>query len=190
MMRYIAGVDEVGRGPLAGPVITAAVILKEPIEGIKDSKQLNARKRSYFAALIEEKAIAFSYGRAEASEIDEINIHHATLLAMKRAIESLSISPDLIMVDGLHLPKVAIPCKAVVNGDALIYEISAASIIAKVARDAEMDLWDQRYPGYGFSKHKGYATPAHKAALLQLGASPIHRKSFEPVRMSHIQVES
>ena len=181
MTIYIAGVDEVGRGPLAGPVITAAVILNEPIEGVTDSKKLSASRRVKIAKLIQTKAIAFAYGRAEVEEIDQINIHQATLLAMKRAIEGLAIVPHKVMVDGMFLPSVAMTCEAIVKGDLLIFEIGAASILAKVARDAEMELMDSQYPGYGFSSHKGYPTVKHRKALLELGPCAIHRRSFAPV---------
>jgi ribonuclease HII len=181
MTIYIAGVDEVGRGPLAGPVITAAVIIQEVIPGITDSKKLTPQKRKHFADLIKEKAIAFAYGRAEVLEIEQLNIHHATLLAMKRAIEGLSMVPHKVMVDGIFLPSVVMPCEAVIGGDNLIYEISAASILAKVARDNEMEQMEDMYPGYGFSQHKGYATSLHREALRQLGPCPIHRKSFSSV---------
>ncbi|TAL61302.1 MAG: ribonuclease HII [Legionella sp.] len=174
----IAGVDEVGRGPLAGAVVTAAVILKEPIPGLADSKKLSPKKRELLAQQIKESALAYAYGRAEVEEIDTINIHHATLLAMQRAVEALPIRPDKVMVDGLFIPRLAIPCEAIVQGDSLIVEISAASILAKVLRDAEMDEFDKIYPGYGFSGHKGYATVAHREALKRLGPTPIHRKSF------------
>lgn len=181
MAILIAGVDEVGRGPLAGPLITAAVILEEFIEGVTDSKKLSASKRRELAMIIQEKALCFAYGRVEVAEIDQINIHQATLLAMKRAIEGLSIRPDKVMVDGLHLPLVDMECEAVVKGDLLIYEIGAASILAKVARDTEMEALDKRYPGYGFAKHMGYPTAKHRQALLDLGPCEIHRKSFAPV---------
>ncbi|KTC88975.1 ribonuclease HII [Fluoribacter dumoffii] len=177
----IAGVDEVGRGPLAGAVITAAVILKSPIEGLADSKKLTPKKREILSAQIKEQAIAYAFGRAEVEEIDTLNIHHATLLAMKRAVEALSIKPDQVLVDGLHLPKLNIPCQAIVQGDDLIPEISAASILAKVFRDAEMRALDAIYPGYGFAEHKGYSTVAHREALNRLGPCMIHRRSFEQV---------
>jgi ribonuclease HII len=177
----IAGVDEVGRGPLAGAVVTAAVILKEPIEGLADSKKLSAKKRELLSLQIKEQAIAYAYGRAEVDEIDMLNIHHATLLAMQRAVEALAIKPDQVLVDGIHIPKLSIPCKAIVQGDDLIPAISAASILAKVLRDAEMESLDLIYPGYGFAGHKGYATVAHREALLRLGPCPIHRRSYEPV---------
>lgn len=178
----IAGVDEVGRGPLAGPVVTAAVVLEKPIRGVKDSKLLTPKQRETLAEKIKSRAICFAYGRAEVHEIDSLNIHHATLLAMKRAIEGLTIRPTEILVDGLYIPSVDIPCKAIVKGDSLIHQIAAASILAKVARDAEMIEMDKHYPGYNFSSHKGYSTPAHQAALLELGVSPIHRKNFARVK--------
>jgi ribonuclease HII len=178
----IAGVDEVGRGPLAGAVVTAAVILKEPIPGLNDSKKLTAKQRELLAERIKDNAMAYAYGRAEIDEIDTLNIHHATLLAMKRAIDGLAITPDKVLVDGSFTPKIEIPCEAIVNGDSLIAEISAASILAKVKRDAEMVLLDSQYPGYGFADHKGYATPAHKEALIRLGPSPLHRMSYAPVK--------
>jgi len=178
---FIAGVDEVGRGPLAGPVVTAAVILNEPIPGVRDSKQLSEKKREQLADEIKSRAICYAYGRAEVEEIDELNIHHATLLAMKRAIEALTIRPSEVFVDGLYTPSVLMPCKAIVKGDSLIYQIAAASILAKVARDAEMLAMDSLYPGYQFAAHKGYPTAAHRAALSNLGACPIHRRSYAPV---------
>jgi ribonuclease HII len=174
----MAGVDEVGRGPIAGPVVTAAVILAEPIEGLRDSKLLSAKKRVQFAEEIQKRAISFAYGRAEVEEIDQLNIHHATLLAMKRAVEALSIQPSEVMIDGLFAPKLAMPCQTIVKGDSLIYQISAASILAKVLRDAEMETMDALYPGYDFAKHKGYPTEKHRDAVKRLGASPIHRRSF------------
>ncbi len=177
----IAGVDEVGRGPLAGAVVTAAVILRAPIEGLADSKKLSAKKRELLSIQIKEQAIAYAYGRAEVDEIDSLNIHHATLLAMQRAIDALPIKPDQVLVDGIHIPKLSIPCKAIVQGDNLIPEISAASILAKVLRDAEMVAFDAIYPGYGFAEHKGYATAAHREALDRLGPCMIHRRSYERV---------
>ncbi|KGP63460.1 ribonuclease HII [Legionella norrlandica] len=176
-----AGVDEVGRGPLAGAVVTAAVILKKPIEGLADSKVLSPKQRKLLSIKIREEALAFAFGRAEVEEIDRLNIHHATLLAMQRAIESLPIKPNMVVVDGLHIPQLGIPCKAIVQGDRLIPEISAASILAKVLRDEEMIELDKIYPGYGFAEHKGYATPAHKNALQRLGPCKIHRRSYSPV---------
>lgn len=177
----IAGVDEVGRGPLAGAVVTAAVILKEPIEGLADSKKLTAKKRKLLSLKIKEQALAYAYGRAEVEEIDALNIHHATLLAMRRAIEALPVKPDQVMVDGVHVPQIDIPCTAIIQGDSLIPEISAASILAKVLRDEEMDELDALYPGYGFAGHKGYPTVAHREALVRLGPCVIHRRSYAPV---------
>ncbi len=178
---FVAGVDEVGRGPIAGAVVTAAVILQEPIPGIMDSKQLTPLKRQKLADLIQKQALCYAYGRAEVEEIDRLNIHHATLLAMKRAIEALSIAPSHVLVDGLYTPDVSMPCQAIVNGDGLMMDIGAASILAKVQRDAEMVVMDELYPGYGFAQHKGYPTAAHRVALEVLGACPIHRRSFSPV---------
>lgn len=180
-MILIAGVDEVGRGPLAGAVITAAVILKEPIEGLADSKKLTEKKRKLLSVIIQERALAFAYGRAEVDEIDTLNIHHATLLAMRRAIEALPIKPDQVLVDGVHTPEIAIPSRAIIQGDSLIPEISAASILAKVLRDEEMQAMDLLYPGYGFAGHKGYPTVAHREALVRLGPCDIHRRSYAPV---------
>jgi ribonuclease HII len=177
----IAGVDEVGRGPLAGAVVTAAVILQAPIAGLADSKKLSPAMRKKLSLQIKEEALAYAYGRAEVDEIDSLNIHHATLLAMRRAVESLSVIPNEVIVDGIHVPKLNIPCTAIVQGDSLIPAISAASILAKVLRDAEMEEMDALYPGYGFASHKGYATELHKNALLRLGPCPIHRKSYAPV---------
>lgn len=177
----IAGVDEVGRGPLAGAVVTAAVILKDPIPGLMDSKKLSEKKRKILALEIQDKALAFAYGRAEVEEIDSLNIHHATLLAMKRAVEALPIRPDSVLIDGLYVPELDMPAKAVVQGDSLFAQISAASILAKVLRDEEMQALDKLYPGYGLAGHKGYPTSAHRDALVRLGPSVIHRKSYAPV---------
>lgn len=177
----IAGVDEVGRGPLAGAVVTAAVILKHPIEGLNDSKKLTAAKRKKLSLQIKEEALAFAYGRAEVEEIDSLNIHHATLLAMKRAVEALAIQPHEALIDGIHVPQLSMPCKAIVKGDSLVPAISAASILAKVLRDEEMEEMDLLYPGYGFAGHKGYPTSAHRKALIELGPCPIHRRSYAPV---------
>lgn len=181
MQLYIAGVDEVGRGPLAGPVVTAAVILNESIEGITDSKKLTPLKRARLAVEIRERALCFAYGRAEVEEIDRLNIHHATLLAMQRAIEGLSIKPNEVFIDGLYAPQIDIDCKTIIKGDSLIPAIGAASILAKVLRDEEMIRMDALYPGYGFALHKGYPTAAHRHALQTLGACSIHRKSYAPV---------
>lgn len=177
----IAGVDEVGRGPLAGAVVTAAVILKSPIAGLNDSKKLSDKKRKLLAVQIKEEALAYAYGRAEVHEIDELNIHHATLLAMRRAVEALPIRPDHVLIDGLYVPELSMPCKAIVQGDSLVPEISAASILAKVLRDEEMEQFDIIYPGYGFADHKGYPTAAHREALIRLGPCSIHRTSYAPV---------
>ena len=180
-MILIAGVDEVGRGPIAGPVITSAVILQAPITGVRDSKLLSPKMRERIAIDIKDQAVCYAYGRAEVEEIDELNIHHATLLAMKRAIEALSIGPTEVFVDGLYCPKVIMPCQAIVKGDSLMYQIAAASILAKVARDAEMESMDEFYPGYQFAQHKGYPTVSHREALNRLGVCPIHRRSYAPV---------
>ena len=190
-LMYVAGVDEVGRGPLAGPVVTAAVILSRPIEGITDSKKLSVLKRKQLAMEIRERALCYAYGRAEVHEIDQLNIHHATLLAMKRAIEGLAICPGQVLVDGLYTPKMTMPCQAIVKGDSLFLEIGAASIIAKVLRDEEMEQMDAVYPGYGFALHKGYPTVVHRAALEKLGPCAIHRTSFAPVAslLSRLPVE-
>lgn len=183
-MEYIAGVDEVGRGPLAGPVIAAAVILPKDnaIVGLADSKKLSHRRREELSAIIKDQAIAWAIGRAEVEEIDSINILQASLLAMSRAVELLKVSPTLALVDGNKLPKLKCEAKAIIKGDSKIAEISAASIIAKVARDAEMDQMDKLYPGYGLSQHKGYPTKAHIQALQELGVTDIHRRSFKPVK--------
>jgi len=180
----VAGVDEVGRGPLCGPVVTAAVILdpQRPIAGLNDSKRLTERKREALFVEIQEKALAWCIARAEVEEIDRLNILHATLLAMQRAVEGLSIQPDLALIDGNRCPELSMPSEAVVQGDGLVAEISAASILAKVSRDREMVLLDEQYPGYGIARHKGYPTPAHLKALQKLGPTPIYRRSFAPVR--------
>lgn len=184
--RYIAGVDEVGRGPLVGAVVTAAVILhpQRPIMGLADSKKLTAKRRLALSQEIKEKALAWSLGRAEAAEIDQLNILHATLLAMQRAVQQLSVTPDYVLVDGNRLPVLAMPAQAIVKGDALVAEISAASILAKVARDEEMDQLDQCYPQYGFAQHKGYPTALHLATLAQWGPLEQHRRSFAPVQQA------
>jgi ribonuclease HII len=183
-VRLTAGVDEVGRGPLAGPVVAAAVILDpaRPIAGLKDSKQLSERKREALAAQIRSDALAWALGRAEVEEIDAINILQASLLAMQRAVAALSLAPELVLVDGNHCPRLACPAQAIVKGDNLVPAISAASILAKVSRDREMLDLDARYPGYGLAQHKGYPSKAHLAALQALGASPVHRRSYAPVR--------
>jgi len=180
----IAGIDEVGRGCIIGPVIAAAVILdpQRPIHGLTDSKKLSEKKRQRLAAEIQSSALAWAIGRAEASEIDTINILQASLLAMQRAVSQLQPQPDLARVDGNRLPLLPCPGEAIVQGDLLISEISAASILAKVSRDAEMLILDKLYPGYDLAIHKGYPTKAHLAALNQLGPCPQHRFSFGPVK--------
>lgn len=180
----IAGVDEVGRGPLVGAVVTAAVILdpNNPIKGLADSKKLSEKKRLALAEEIKQKALAWSLGRAEPEEIDELNILHATMLAMQRAINTLKIRPHFVLVDGNRIPKLDMPAQAVVKGDSLVAEISAASILAKVARDQEMVELDFQFPQYEFAKHKGYPTKVHLEKLAEFGALPQHRRSFAPVR--------
>jgi len=184
MSELIAGVDEVGRGPLAGAVVAAAVILdpRYPIEGLTDSKKLTEKQREKLAIEIREKSLSWALGRAEVEEIDEINILWASMLAMKRAVESLAIAPTFVQVDGNRCPDLNCPSEAIVKGDLKIQQISAASIIAKVARDQEMQQMDIQYPGYGFAKHKGYPTKQHQQALVELGVSRIHRLSFKPVQ--------
>lgn len=179
----VAGVDEVGRGPLAGPVVAAAVILdpENIINGLKDSKKLSHKKRVALSDEIKSKSLAWSLGRAEVEEIDEINILQASLLAMKRSVEALGKKPELVVVDGNFTPEINYKAIAIVKGDSLIPAISAASIIAKVARDNEMVNLDEKYPGYGFSSHKGYPTKQHIEALARLGITKIHRRSFAPV---------
>lgn len=182
----ICGVDEAGRGPLAGAVYAAAVILDRarPIEGLADSKKLSEKKREKLAAEIRERALAWAVARADAEEIDCINILQASLLAMRRAVEGLTVVPSEALIDGLHCPKLAIPCRAIVKGDSSVAEISAASILAKTARDEEMLRLHQIYPQYGFDRHKGYPTAMHLEALRQYGVSEIHRKSFAPVKLA------
>ncbi len=179
----VAGIDEVGRGCIAGPVFAAAVVLRpeRPIAGLTDSKKLTARKRSILASVIRESAVDFAIGRAEASEIDRINILQASLLAMKRAFLQLSVPVDKVLVDGRFYPDIPCPGETVVQGDLTVAAISAASILAKVARDNEMVLLDRFYPGYDFAAHKGYPTKLHLQKLHQLGVSEQHRRSFAPV---------
>lgn len=183
---HICGVDEAGRGPLAGAVFAAAVILdpQRPIEGLADSKKLSERRREKLAAEIKERALAWAIARAEAEEIDRLNILQASLLAMRRAVEGLALVPSEALIDGLYCPKLAIPCRAIVKGDSSVAEISAASILAKTARDAEMLRLHLEYPQYGFDRHKGYPTAMHLEALRRHGASEIHRKSFAPVKLA------
>lgn len=182
--QLIAGVDEVGRGPLVGAVVAAAVILPADhgIIGLKDSKKIPEKKREELALQIKERAIAWALGRAEPSEIDEINILQASLLAMQRAVEALAVQPDYALIDGNKLPKLLCPCSAVVKGDNRVEEIAAASIVAKVTRDEEMLRLDRYYPHYGFAQHKGYPTAHHMEMIKQHGVISEHRKSFGPVR--------
>jgi len=183
--RLLCGVDEAGRGPLAGAVFAAAVVLdpaRPRINHLVDSKQLDEAEREVLAVRIRERAMCWAVASASVEEIDRLNILGASLLAMQRAIVALNMKPDEVCVDGLHVPRgVEAPCRAIVKGDRLVAAISAASILAKVARDAEMLALDARYPAYGFAHHKGYPTPEHLAALRAHGPSEIHRRSFEPV---------
>ncbi len=176
--------DEAGRGPLAGPVSAAAVILDDanPIAGLADSKKLSERQRDRLAPIIRERALAWAVAYADVGEIDRLNILQATLLAMRRAVLALDIQPQQVLVDGLYCPQTGIPSQAVVKGDSKIAAISAASILAKTARDALMLQLHEQYPHYGFADHKGYPTAAHLAALREHGVSAVHRKSFRPVR--------
>ena len=180
----ICGVDEAGRGPLAGAVYAAAVILdsNRPIFGLADSKKLSEKRRDYLAIEIKQHALAWAIASSSVEEIDEINILQASLLAMKRAIEALKISPELVLVDGNKRPKISLPCEAIVKGDSKVQAISAASILAKTARDANLLELHQVYPQYNFAKHKGYPTAEHMALLIKHGVSPIHRRSYAPVR--------
>ena len=177
---FVCGVDEVGRGPLAGPVVCAAVImpLENIVEGVDDSKKLTAKRREKLDVSIRENAIAYAICRIEPQVIDEINILEATKLCMKNAVESLSISPDFVLTDGNMTLDISIPQKSVIGGDAACYSIGAASIIAKVYRDKLMDEYAVQYPAYGFEKHKGYGTAAHIKAIKECGLCPIHRRSF------------
>ncbi|HEX5363275.1 MAG TPA: ribonuclease HII [Gallionella sp.] len=180
----VCGVDEAGRGPLAGPVSAAAVILDPayPIEGLADSKKLSERKRDLLAPVIRERALAWAVAYAEVEEIDSLNILQATLLAMRRAVLALPIQPQHVLVDGLYCPQTGIPSEAIVKGDSKVAAISAASILAKTARDELMLKMHEQFPHYGFAEHKGYPTAAHLAALREHGVSAVHRKSFKPVR--------
>ena len=182
----VAGVDEAGRGPLAGPVYAAAVVLDpgRPVVGIRDSKKLSPAARLRLAGTIRERALAFSVALADVEEIDRVNILNATLLAMQRAVAGLQLQPEKVYVDGNRLPALSCPAEAVIGGDDLLACIGAASILAKVARDEAMCLLADRFPGYGFERHKGYGTPEHLAALQRLGPTPSHRRSFAPVRAS------
>ncbi len=182
--RRVCGVDEVGRGPLAGAVVAAAVIIdpQRPVEGFDDSKKLTPKRREQLCEIIKRRALAWSLGRAEVEEIDRINILQASLLAMRRAVLALDVPPDHALVDGNKLPQLPCSAEAVVGGDATVACISAASIIAKVSRDREMQQLDETYPGYGLARHKGYPTQAHMQALERLGPCAIHRRSFKPVQ--------
>jgi ribonuclease HII len=179
----VAGVDEVGRGCIVGPVVAAVVVFDRPvvIDGLADSKKLTPQRREALAVVIKEKAKDWAIGRAEASEIDRINILQASLLAMGRAFEALSVKPRWVKVDGNRYPQIPCPGESIVGGDQSVPEISAASILAKVARDGEMQILDALYPGYHFAVHKGYPTALHKAKLSELGVTPAHRRSFAPV---------
>ena len=189
----ICGVDEAGRGPLAGPVSAAAVILdaSRPIEGLSDSKKLSERQRGRLAPVIRERAVAWAVAWADVEEIDRLNILQATLLAMRRAVLALKILPQQVLVDGLYCPETGIPSQAIVKGDSKIAAISAASILAKTSRDELMLRLHEQYPLYGFADHKGYPTAEHLASLREHGVSVVHRKSFKPVRdlldISHAQ---
>ncbi|MBC6414622.1 MAG: ribonuclease HII [Chromatiales bacterium] len=182
--RYIGGVDEAGRGALAGPVVAAVVILdaQSPVKGCVDSKKLSESRRDYLAAQIKKTALAWSIGSAENEEIDRLNILNATLLAMQRAIESLKIKPQRLLIDGNRCPSSTIRCHAVINGDNRVMSIAAASILAKTTRDAQMRLWSDKYPLYHLAEHKGYATRKHIAALANYGSCPLHRVSWRKVR--------
>jgi ribonuclease HII len=180
---WIAGIDEAGRGPWAGPVVAAAVILhpEKPIVGLKDSKLLTPKKRGDLFDLIVKNAMSFAVGRAEVSEIDQINILQATMLAMQRAVQALSLQPTLALIDGNKAPFLLCETKTLIGGDQLEPAISAASILAKVTRDREMEILDQKYPEYGFAKHKGYGTKEHVLALQKYGPCEIHRRSYAPI---------
>lgn len=179
----VCGIDEAGRGPLAGPVVAAAVILDpdRPIAGLNDSKKLSEKKRDALAVTIRERALAWAVAEATVEEIDRLNILHATMLAMQRAVAALQVKAESALVDGNRCPKLEIPCEAVVKGDGKIASIAAASILAKTVRDAGMLVLHEQYPQYGFDRHMGYPTAAHFAALEAHGASPVHRRSFGPV---------
>lgn len=184
--KLICGVDEAGRGPLAGPVYAACVVFDyanpPTFNGLTDSKKLSEKKRDLLAIDIKQYAKAWSIATASVTEIDQLNILQASLLAMKRAVMNLSFTPDIVLVDGNHSPQLEYPVRTIIKGDCLIPEISAASILAKTARDAEMRKWHQRYSLYGFDQHKGYPTKKHIAALKLYGITPIHRLSFAPVK--------
>jgi ribonuclease HII len=187
----LCGVDEAGRGPLAGAVFAAAVVLDpaRPIEKLNDSKLIAPAARERIAQAIRAQALAWAVASASVEEIDRINILEASLLAMRRAVEALGMEPEEVCVDGLYVPAVRFPCRAIVKGDRLVAAISAASILAKVTRDAEMVALHERYPQYGFAEHKGYASPEHLAALREHGPCEIHRRTFEPVQTMLLQPE-
>ncbi|MDO4222911.1 MAG: ribonuclease HII [Acinetobacter sp.] len=189
-VHLIAGVDEAGRGPLIGSVVTAAVILdpQRPIAGLNDSKKLSEKKREKLFDEIQANALAWCIAEASHDEIDELNILQATLLAMRRAVEGLAIRPDLVWIDGNKIPQgLSMPCEAVIGGDALHANISAASILAKVTRDRQMMQLDAQYPQYGFAKHKGYPTKAHMQAIMQFGVLKEHRRSYRPIQQALLQ---
>ena len=179
----VCGVDEAGRGPLAGPVVAAAVILDpaRPIAGLNDSKKLSAKKRMALAGLIRERALAWAVAEASVEEIDQLNILHASMLAMQRAVAALQVTPERALIDGNRCPPLAMPAEAVVQGDAKVAAIAAASILAKTVRDEGMLVLHAQYPHYGFDRQMGYPTAAHCAALAAHGVSPVHRRSFAPV---------
>lgn len=182
----LCGVDEVGRGPLAGPVVAAAVVLREPVPGLDDSKRLSDKRRSALVPQIQRAARAWCIALASPGEIDALNIHHATLLAMQRAVAGLGLRPDHCIVDGKFVPSLDCSAEARVGGDGSVAEVSAASILAKQWRDAEMRRWDRVYPDFGFAAHKGYPVPQHLAALRRVGPSPIHRYSYAPVAQHNL----
>ncbi|MCC6640120.1 MAG: ribonuclease HII [Deltaproteobacteria bacterium] len=183
--RYVAGVDEVGVGPLAGPVVAAAVVLPDRVDlpGLDDSKRVGVRRRERLASAIHAQAVAVAVAEVAPEEIDRLNVHHAALLAMRRAVEALAVRPDHVLVDARTIPGIRAGQTAIVHGDALDASIAAASIIAKVHRDALLRELEIRHPGYGFARNAGYPTPEHLAALRELGPSPVHRRSFAPVAM-------
>ena len=190
--QLFAGVDEVGRGPLVGDVVTAAVILdpNNPILGLTDSKKLSEKKRLALFPEIQQKAISWSVGRCSPQEIDKLNILHATMLAMQRAVNGLSIQPEFVLIDGNRVPNLSMPAQAIVKGDLRVAEISAASILAKVIRDQEMEALDRQHPEFGFAQHKGYPTKGHFAAIDKHGVIEQHRKSFKPVKKALGLLES
>lgn len=187
-----AGVDEAGRGPLAGPVVAAAVVLGGGFDrrGLADSKRLSPRRREALATRIRRQAAGWGLGIASAAEVDELNVLQASLLAMRRSVEALAVVPERVIVDGLHAPRLACPVETLVAADGLVPEVSAASILAKVARDRMMCALDRRWPHYGFARHKGYPTAEHVAALRRLGPCPEHRRSFAPVREALLALRS